>query len=101
MGPGEDGPQLYAGGGFVSIDEQPVARLARWNGNAWAAAGNGVDDGTPAHVRALLAHDDGSGVALFVGGDFDRAGTRQALHVARMRVCGGLFGDLDPPGTGR
>lgn len=51
-------------------------------GSGWSNTfppGNGLN-GT---VRALLAFDDGSGPALFVGGDFTTAGGIPANHIAK------------------
>ena len=61
------GGELYAGGSFASADGMPIASIARWNGAAWEALGQGLpgdyDDGS---VRSLVAHDG----KLFAGGEF-------------------------------
>jgi trimeric autotransporter adhesin len=62
---------LYAGGSFFLfqiIDGLPVliTNLARWDGQAWAALGSGVNS----QVNVLLAHQD----LLYAGGTFTTAG---------------------------
>ena len=56
---------VFAGGKFTFAGGGPASRVARWTGSAWAAVGNGLIQ----DVRALAAYDDGSGPALFAGGD--------------------------------
>lgn len=53
--------------------------LAQDCGTGWAAAGVGLDG----PVRALVAHDDGSGAALFAGGLFAASGSQPLANVAR------------------
>jgi hypothetical protein len=60
------GPALYAAGSFTQIAGQPVAYVAKWNGTAWEQVG---DLGGPfAGMRALCVFDDGTGPALYAGG---------------------------------
>lgn len=77
------GPALYAGGNFTTAGTSPANHVAKWNGSTWSALGTGVESGTPGPVRALCAFDDGSGPALYVGGQFDHAGGVLARKVAR------------------
>jgi hypothetical protein len=86
--------ELYAGGYFTASGATPVSRLARWDGRLWQPVGGGVTwaFGVYATVRALAS--DGS--SLFVGGEFDRAGSVPASHVAAWdgnswRALGGGF----------
>ncbi len=58
------GPALYVGGRFDSIGGIPAAGIARWNGSAWSAVGDGIEG----YVSALAVFDDGSGPALYAGG---------------------------------
>jgi hypothetical protein len=51
----------YAGGSFSSIGDQPMNNIARWNGGAWTALG----DGTRFTVNAIALGRDGT---LFAGG---------------------------------
>ena len=62
------GPALYAGGHFLSAGGLAVRHIARWNGSSWSALGGGLNN--QVNTNALFVHDDGSGPALFAGGDF-------------------------------
>lgn len=67
--------QLYAGGAFTKYGTATVRRLAKWNGTNWVEVGGGLNlalNTTDAsRVRALTVHDDGTGSALYVGGNFN------------------------------
>ncbi len=87
------GPSLFAGGNF-SITGLGANRIAKWNGVQWSALLGGMDGGYPQYygfsgtyyqtqVNALTVFDDGSGPALYVGGDFTLAGTVAANFMAR------------------
>lgn len=91
-----NGPALYAGGDFGSSGDTIVSHIARWDGQAWQPVGEGVNG----IVRgAMVPFDDGSGPALYVGGDFTMAGGRPAKSVARWdgrewsAVGGGMAGE--------
>ena len=56
-----------------------VNRVAKWDGVRWSALAGGVSH----PVRALTVWDDGSGAALYVGGDFTSASGAPANHVAK------------------
>ena len=68
------GSSLFAGGGFIhacgnatcSSGNPTVNHIAQWNGAAWSALGNGVNN----NVNALAV----SGGSLFAGGSFTQAG---------------------------
>ena len=64
------GPALYVGGNFVEAGGVTVNRIARWGGTSWSALGSGVSTNV---VYALTVFDDGSGPALYAGGDFQQA----------------------------
>ncbi len=74
------GPALCAGGGFVTAGGLSVNGIARWNGSAWSALGSGVTNGA---VHTLLGFDDGSGPALYAGGDFEMMDGQFALGLAK------------------
>lgn len=78
VGPGST---LYAGGSFTDADGIPANHIASWNpdADAWSAPG----EGTNADVYAMVAFDDGTGDALYVGGAFSTVGGAPALNVAR------------------
>ncbi|MBI1380000.1 MAG: hypothetical protein GC161_02785 [Planctomycetaceae bacterium] len=80
------GPELFATGGFTMAGGSPVGRIARWNGTSWLPLGGGL--GMPFSASdqgglALAAFDDGSGPALYVGGDFTAAQSGHAQYLAR------------------
>ena len=64
------GPALYVGGDFELAGGLSVNHVARWDGATWSALGAGVEGALVPAVKALAAYDDGSGPALYVGGDF-------------------------------
>jgi hypothetical protein len=80
-----NGPALYIGGDFLIGGTPPFgtggipAFVAKWDGANWSPLGTGLDD----KVRALAAFDDGSGLALYAGGDFDNAGGSPAANLAK------------------
>jgi hypothetical protein len=70
------GPALFATGTFVSIGGVSANNIAKWDGQAWAALGDGLTGGVGI---ALEAWDDGTGLKLFAGGTFTAAGGQPAL----------------------
>ena len=97
------GPALFVGGGFEMAGGVPANSIARWDGKEWSRlsdpGGNGVSPGD-ANITgfvvslALAVYDDGSGPALFVGGDFGVAGGQPAHGLARWDGSGWSI----PPG---
>jgi len=78
------GPALYAGGLFTATSDGPAERIAKWDGSVWADVGGGVSaEPGVASVKAFAVFDDGSGPALFVGGDILTAGGVAAPGVAK------------------
>ncbi|MCC7387471.1 MAG: hypothetical protein IT431_01755 [Phycisphaerales bacterium] len=81
------GPGLYVGGQFtVQGGGGPSAGVARWTGLGFEALGDGLS-GNPV-VYDLRAFDDGSGMALYVGGNFAAAGGIAASDCARWTGSG-------------
>lgn len=97
-GPGPGNPVLVAGGDFSQADGGTVNFVARWDGSAWNALGEGFD----ATVQALAVYDaDGDGPELgelYAGGSFHHSGAVELLAIARwdgaawQDVGGGLSG---------
>jgi trimeric autotransporter adhesin len=80
--PGGDG--LLVGGTFANMGGSVVNSIARWDGQSWLPLGAGLRMGAgPGAVWDLEVHDDGTGVALYAGGWFDRAGESAAWGVAK------------------
>ena len=67
--------ELVAGGSFTSVDDNPVNRVAAWNGSTWRELGTGIGTGS---VYSLASHNG----ALFVGGQFSTAGGSPAAKIA-------------------
>jgi hypothetical protein len=74
------GPALYAGGVFSTAGGMPVKNIAKWNGSSWSAVGGGISYWG---VETLAVCDDGTGPALFAGGEFHRAGHVAANGLAK------------------
>ncbi|MEZ6241450.1 MAG: GC-type dockerin domain-anchored protein [Phycisphaerales bacterium] len=79
-----DGEKLYASGRFLNIGGVPANNVAVWDGNTWAALGDGIRP-TAGFAQGIhmVAWDDGNGMALYVGGSFGLAGGNPALRVAK------------------
>ncbi|UYV12924.1 MAG: hypothetical protein NCW75_01250 [Phycisphaera sp.] len=67
------GDALYAGGSFTSIGGISAGGIAQWDGENWAAVGDGnpLTGVVTPNVFGALVFDDGSGPALYAGGRFD------------------------------
>lgn len=74
------GVSLYAAGGFSDAGGATARSIARWDGVSWSALSADVDFG---YVSALTVHDDGTGPALFAGGDFRTIGGKYVWHIAK------------------
>jgi len=82
------GPALFAGGYFTFAGGVAAKCIAKWNGSNWSALGSGLTDPINTHewtpnLRALCVFDDGSGPALYAGGDFNTAGGVTANNIAK------------------
>jgi hypothetical protein len=75
---GKDG--IYVGGWFLKAGEKTVNRVAKWNGDTWTPLGEGVIGSTLASVHAFAFSDSG---ILYAGGDFSKAGSVSATHLAK------------------
>ncbi len=78
------GNDLYAGGEFTMVTNSGgvsvlANRVAKWNGSAWSALGEGLD----ANVLALAT----SGSDLYAGGEFTNAINDGSVTVAVNRVA--------------
>ncbi|MFN0244880.1 MAG: hypothetical protein ACKVWV_18510 [Planctomycetota bacterium] len=79
------GAALYVTGRFSSFSGTSANNVARWKPTAWSSLASGVDgqSGFTTTAGPMIAFDDGSGPALYVGGNFDRAGGVSALDLAK------------------
>ncbi|MEQ9097370.1 MAG: GC-type dockerin domain-anchored protein [Phycisphaerales bacterium] len=79
-----EGPELFVGGHFASVAGRPAGAIARWNGSRWLPSPPALRSPGQTRVLDMLSFDDGSGPALYVSGDFTRAGNHaQAMNIAR------------------
>jgi hypothetical protein len=77
------GAELFAGGLFSNAGAVAANRIAKWDGTKWTRVGGSVGPGGFDIVQSMTVFDDGSGPALFAGGDFTAAGGQPALRVAK------------------
>jgi len=77
------GNALYAGGVFTSAGGVTVNRIAKWDGAEWWVLDGPSGEGTNDIVRVLAAYDDGTGAALYAGGNFLSAGGVAVNGIAR------------------
>lgn len=73
--------QLFAAGEFQFSGGTTTSCIAQWNGSQWQAVGGGLQWQLTNTPRARTLTSDG--IDLYVGGEFDRAGTTPTSHVAR------------------
>lgn len=73
---------LYVAGSFINAGNvTDTRRIARWNGSEWSALGQGLGD---APVHTLAVFDDGTGSALYAGGQFTNAvGSMETRRIAK------------------
>jgi trimeric autotransporter adhesin len=78
------GPALYAAGAFGTAGGVVEANgIARWDGTGWSNLTGPGTTGMNGEVRALLPFNDGTGQALYAGGEFSRAGGIDVNSIAR------------------
>jgi trimeric autotransporter adhesin len=89
------GPALYAGGQFTVAGGQAANHIAKWDGSIWSSLGTGMSGGVVIEttVHALVGFDDGSGPALFAGGNFTVADGLPASRIAKWD--GSVWSALD------
>lgn len=94
------GPALYAGGSFDSVGGIEAHNIARWDGRQWESLDEGLsnDQGIPS-VRDMEVFDDGSGAALFVGGNFTDASGTGARWIAKWNGLNWSSIGFNPKGT--
>jgi len=70
--------ELVAAGTFIGIGGTPANNIAKWDGAAWVAMGNGLT-GPSGNVAALAVAPNGD---LVAGGSFTKAGDEPASNIA-------------------
>jgi len=81
-----DGQALYAAGGFSQAGPIAASGIAKWTGTSWSAIGGGLPAGSIGY--ALEVFDDGSGLALILGGAFASVSGVSAANIARFGSAG-------------
>ena len=89
------GPDLYAGGYFDTAGGVTVNGIARWDGSEWSSVGGPLGVGAEGGVVSMTVWDDGTGLALYIGGRFPSAGGVDAYNIARWD--GSTWSVLDGP----
>lgn len=92
---GGAGAQIYVCGVYQAGGAN-VSSVARWNGSAWSAVGGFGPNGD---VRALAVFDDGSGPALYAGGDDFVIGGVPNLRLAKWVPGSGWVALADQPNS--
>lgn len=79
------GPALYVGGVFQTVGGVTVNNIARWDGTAWLPVGGGVTSTgfIVPRIHVLEVFDDGTGPALYAGGQFESAGGVTVNNIAK------------------
>jgi hypothetical protein len=77
------GPALHVGGDFTTAGDVPANRIAKWDGRQWSSLGSGIGGDTFPSVEGLTVFDDGTGPALYAGGDFTSAGDVAVNSIAK------------------
>ena len=77
------GAALYAGGWHTAAGGVTVNHVAKWDGANWSALSGPDGIGVNMTIYALSALNDGTGPALYAGGDFTSAAGVEANHIAR------------------
>ena len=68
------GAALYVGGQFPSAGGVAANHIAKWDGAIWSALDGGVVGPGQERVHTVFVFDDGTGPALYIGGNFTMAG---------------------------
>ncbi|MBI1853858.1 MAG: hypothetical protein HYR85_26270 [Planctomycetes bacterium] len=92
------GPALYVAGTFGAAGAITTSNIARWDGNTWEPLGPGLRvDPTWSQLgpSTMTVFDDGSGLALYVGGSFFLSGGTNLHGLARWNgTAWSSVGDL-------
>lgn len=94
-----NGPTLYAGGTFFTAGGVQVNHFAQRVNGKWAPVGGGLGLGNFT-VHGMTVFDDGTGPALYVGGEFSELGLAPGNGIARWngtawsKLAGGVNGSV-------
>jgi hypothetical protein len=83
----DDLGNLYIGGHFTVIGDVLANRVAKWDGNVWAALGAGIGGDSPGYPLALfypiVTRLTVFGTNLYAAGHFSTAGGEYATNIAK------------------
>ena len=82
------GPRLFASGEFHVPGAAGERGIGSWQDGTWFSLGEVEHVSSPPLVIALAEFNDGSGNALYAGGQFTSIGGVPATHIARWTVDG-------------
>lgn len=74
---------LIAAGDFTLIGGTGARNIAQWDGHSWSQLSGISEQGTSHGIWSTVLFNDGTGPALYVGGDFTSAGGVPAGRIAR------------------
>jgi hypothetical protein len=79
---------LYVGGHFTKVfqsdgTELIVNKIARWDGTTWHVVSGGIAGTVGVHVWSLNVFNDGTGDALYAGGNFSTVSSFTIRNVAK------------------
>lgn len=97
------GPALFVTGAFTAAGGIAASRIAKWDGATWQSLTQTSGQGLNAPGNALTVFDDGNGPAIYVGGEFVKAGGVTVRRVARWdgTAWSALAGETGIGTTGR
>ena len=88
---------LYAGGQFNTVDGRPANNVASWKDGVWDTMNGGIiGGGSVGGIYGMAVDSKGR---LYVGGDFDAAGTSDQEPLNKVAVWDGT-GSWEPLGSG-
>ncbi|TWT45100.1 Cortical protein marker for cell polarity [Phycisphaerae bacterium RAS1] len=94
------GAALFAGGLFTTAGGEAASRIGKWSGSNWSPLGSGISAGPfVSMVLAVTVFGDGSGPALYAGGNFSTAGGVLSSGIAVWGGCPRVLGDLNCDGA--
>lgn len=82
-----NGPALHAGGQWANIAGVTTNGIAKWDGTIWWHLDGGLGP-TQGPVEAMEVFDNGSGPALYVGGNFQKQAGAPASYIAKWSDTG-------------
>ena len=88
VGDDGSGPSLFAGGRSCSLGGALVNHVGKWDGTSWLPLGAGFAPSTSPYQPGTIVYDfelfdDGTGPALYAGGQFSQTGNTPVNNIAK------------------